>query len=403
MGELKVCFITTVGRNPGDAFIRLGLEYLVRQSLPVYRALYVDKHDLRTLQLEWDYLIRQPEAVRGLLARWLRFRGATSNALEAADVIFQAGTPFYYRLPVAGPPPRVSTSITTDWIRDIWLDRLLRNGTKAKVAIVGVGTCQAFHSDGAEIAEDGELAAFVRQTVNLASVTTVRERIAARVLGMLGCECALLPCPAVFAPDAQPGTHPTRRFVVMNYLPSGGHYELGQSIDSQQWRDTFVATYHRIVAHERVVVVCHAAKDLLETRKILPGCETFFSARPEDYIRMYSGAKYGIVNRVHAAVLMAGFGCPAVVVGNDTRALMAEELGLPVLFVNDATEEQLLGHLASFDRDADAWEERLLVAKEAARKAYVDLLRRALDPTLRAAAGEIDYQVSDSALNVTQG
>ncbi len=39
-----------------------------------------------------------------------------------------------------------------------------------------------------------------------------------------------------------------------------------------------------------------------------------------EYLRFYSRAKFGILNRVHGAFAMASFGRPSIVIGNDSRA-----------------------------------------------------------------------------------
>ena len=47
---LRIAFMTTVGRNVGDEFIREGIRSFFDDCLPAYDCYYVDKHDLTTLQ-----------------------------------------------------------------------------------------------------------------------------------------------------------------------------------------------------------------------------------------------------------------------------------------------------------------------------------------------------------------
>jgi hypothetical protein len=83
-------------------------------------------------------------------------------------------------------------------------------------------------------------------------------------------------------------------------------------------------------------------------RRLLPEIATFHSPRHEDYLRCYAKARFGIVNRVHAAFALGSLGKPSVVIGADSRALMAEMIGLTSVFVNDATEEWLMASAARF-------------------------------------------------------
>ena len=59
-------------------------------------------------------------------------------------------------------------------------------------------------------------------------------------------------------------------------------------------------------------------------------------------MKFYSKAKFGIFKSCTRAFLIASFGKPAFVIGNDTRAKMTEEIGLTSCFVNDATVDVLM-------------------------------------------------------------
>jgi len=378
---LKIVFVTTVDRNPGDSFIRAGIEYLIRQFIPYYQPVYIDKHEYKSLQ------------GKGWFGRLTKGR---LDLFDQADLVIQAGTPFYYISPGKdGTYARHTSSISTDWIQEVWLNRLLKRGFDTPILNLAVGTCQPYHSDGMEFSQDEQMVEFVRDTVLASRLTIVREKLAAHLLSSHGLEASCLPCSAIFAADHH-RVYPERpTFVCLNYMPGGAHYTLGQAIDFEGWEKTFLSVYRDLSQCYRVVVMCHSPSEVIKARALLPEADTFFSADYRDYLHMYARARIGVLNRVHGAVVMAGLGRPAVVVGNDSRARMAELIGLPTYYVNGVTREEIDGQIADFDAHPDAWSERLMAVKDNARRQYLGHLGVVLSRVLSEIENKPGYQRSD--------
>src|SRR5690349_12387299 len=77
----RVAFITTVGKNVGDEFIREGIVSLLEEAIGPFDSFYVNKHDLTSLSRP---LLDEMELV--------------PDKLQAADLIVQAGAPVFWRL-----------------------------------------------------------------------------------------------------------------------------------------------------------------------------------------------------------------------------------------------------------------------------------------------------------------
>jgi hypothetical protein len=392
---MRIAFITTVDRNPGDAFIRAGIEYLLQQLVPLYRAYYFDKHDIRSIDKNWRYLSSHPESVQRLLRPYLRVADKRGELFDMADIIIQAGTPFYYIIP--GPDgtfAKFSSSATTDWIQEAWMNRLLSRHYRAAVMNLAVGTCQPFFSDSSEFDRSPELLEFVARTVKRACLTTVRDPVAMRLMERLQLSAHCLPCTAIFAPDFHHVFPEEPTFVAMNYMRGGAHYDLGQKLDLDGWERTFLALHHELSARYRVILMCNSASEVTHARSLLPDAETFFSARYEDYLWMYARARFGVFNRVHAGVALSGLGRPSVVVGNDTRARMAELMGLPTYFVNAAGFDEIMKQVASFETQRDRWRTDLEQRKEDARSRYLRVVRAAIEPVIAGLSASAGYQRS---------
>lgn len=91
-------------------------------------------------------------------------------------------------------------------------------------------------------------------------------------------------------------------------------------------------------------------------------------------MKLYSRAKYGIVNRVHAGFLLASFGKPNIVIGNDSRARMIEEIGLESFFVNDVDYNILMQQKTYLESGADDFKNRFNQIKSKAYKDYMDVI-----------------------------
>ncbi|HTS55061.1 MAG TPA: hypothetical protein VMH26_17450, partial [Burkholderiales bacterium] len=127
---------------------------------------------------------------------------------------------------------------------------------------------------------------------------------------------------------------------------------------------------------ERCILACHNPAELEEARRLDPGAELFYSEDYGEYLRLYAGAKWGVVNRVHAAFGIASFGRPAFCIGTDSRARMVEELGLRSTFVTEASADSLSSEVDELIRLAPAYSEQMLTVRAKAMSDYL----RALQP-----------------------
>lgn len=394
LNQVKIAFITTVDRNPGDAFIRAGIEYLIQQIIPYYESIYIDKHD-------YQFQSASKRIAQSFINKLRPSRKLShpvqQHRIRDADLVIQAGAPFYYIVPDQnGAYGAASSSITTDWIGEVWLKDLLEDHNKPQLLNLAVGTCQPFASDASEFRHSPALLEFIKNTVERSTLTTVREKVAARLLESLGLETNCLPCTAIFAADRHRIYPEPGQFICLNYMHGGAHYNLGQKIDFEAWEDAFRSVYGALSRLHPVIVMCHSPSEVVRIRTLIPSADTFFSTNYVDYLKMYAKARFGVLNRVHGAIALAGMGRPSVIIGNDTRALMGELLELPTYFVNDARAETILEHCSNFESENAAWSHRLYEIKKASRMAYLQLLGKSLGNLLGKIRSAPGYQRSDS-------
>lgn len=372
---MQITFITTTNHNVGDDFVREGLKYLFRQSCPHGHMSFenIHKHAPVTARHGFEPVrnYRKQKKLDKMLPLWF-----TKDRILGADIVVQSGAPVYWchRNPDAH-------CFQNEWYEPLIKRRLAKTQSTALLNLAA-GTCQRYHSDGSEFCE--RCNDYIRDFYEASQTTTLRDDLAQKVLQQIGLNAPVIPCSSLFAPDEYGLQSSGEDYVVLNFMRGGAHYQFGQDIHFEQWQENFRDFYERIKKHENVVFSCHDEQEVQAAKQIDPNGSVFFSKNNFlDYMKFYARAKFGIVNRVHAAFLMAAFGKPSVVIGNDTRALMTREIGLQSLFVNDADTEMLLAHYETLKSNANTYTEKIAGIKNKARTDYMNVLCSCYDSSTR--------------------
>jgi hypothetical protein len=86
-----------------------------------------------------------------------------------------------------------------------------------------------------------------------------------------------------------------------------------------------------------------------------------------------------VANRVHGAVCVAGFGRPAVIVGNDARIGIARPIGIPAIDSSAATADWILESLDTQFDHVNALREQRIELRESSAKRYVQQIAACLE------------------------
>src|SRR5688500_13732075 len=211
---LRVAFMTTVGRNVGDEFIREGIRSFLDDILPAYDCYYVDKHDLTTLQRPLYDEIEQ-----------------LSDKFRDADVIVQAGAPVYWS-------NGKHTSCTAEWAQALWYDRIFALGGRKLILNIGAGAGQKTENDLDTLLSDSDVTEFARRAGRACGWTTVRDGLADEFLNRISVKHVLMPCPAFHAARRIAGIGnpaPPSDVLAVNLMKLASHYRLKPQTDEQHW------------------------------------------------------------------------------------------------------------------------------------------------------------------------
>lgn len=379
----KVAIITTLKHNVGDDFVREGIIYLLGQILGKSEVSLIHKHLPITARPECDWLhsLGVDRALdrfsRGLSLRSTRQLDdtlplfPTTDKIRTCDILVQSGAPVYWI-------NKDSDCAHHEWWRPLIERRWIPyNGNRPFLNLAG-GTCQHWASDGSEFSEREDVLEYIRHFFDLTKLTTLRDELSAKVLELAGRRAEVLPCTSIFAVDEFGITPSEGEYVALNYMGGGGHYPLGQPIDAQGWEQRFVEFARRLGARTRCVLVCHDEKEVAAAKRLLPEIERFYSTDHADYLRFYARARWGVLNRVHGVFALASLGKPAAVVGSDGRAKMVSLLGLPAVFVNEASSEWLENQASQLEALTSTYPNHMRELKRQTKARYLELLGQAL-------------------------
>lgn len=311
---MRVGLITTIGQNIGDDFIKIGLVKALKNAFPSRDIEFV------TLDKTFPFLAlpqghpgrlveRLPKGrkpIHRLAHRMMSYRGGT--IFDDCDAVIQCGAPIVWR------------DLAQDsWPTILW-EGILPAFRKSGRPIVNAagGSCYPWVSRAHPDPSAADQALIARMA-DTATITVVRDDLCKAVFRECGRDVEMIPCSALLS-----GTMPESKAasgdkdtILLNYMPGGGHFDFGQSIDTTAWEETMRVLTRRLATRHRVAFVCHNAREKQAALALGTDAEVIL---PEDYASYFAlskRAKAGVFNRMHAAVSMGGLGVPSVAIGND--------------------------------------------------------------------------------------
>jgi hypothetical protein len=355
---LAVGFLTTLGVNVGDDFIREGIRNCFDRLGVAVHPYFVNKHDPSSVHEVRDIEI-----------------GGLRDKIRDCDVFVQSGAPVYWH-----HGEGAHRSNQADWHEWAWEQRILLPFPRPVFLNLGAGSCQPWDDVGDSFVEDQACASFAVRAADRAALTTVRDPVASHILSRLNVAHHCLPCPAFLAACKFYPAHNSGCLIGVNLMPKGGHFDLRGTFDSLSWICRLHELLNRLRQMGRVLFICHDAEEEQFAEYFVAGDERIFRAQSyREYLDLFRTLSCIFANRVHAAVTAAGFGVPGIIAGTDTRARIGEWIGLDVLQANTLDPSSVAQRMAELLRERKAEGERLVALRERTMLDYTNLLAPVLD------------------------
>jgi 2-polyprenyl-3-methyl-5-hydroxy-6-metoxy-1,4-benzoquinol methylase len=352
----KIAFMTTLGVNVGDEFIREGIFSFLDDIFKNWEPYYVNKHDLTTLH-------RHCEDETMIM----------DDKFRDADIIVQSGAPVYWQL-------GSSTCYNVEWAEALWENRIFRLGPEKPVLNIAAGACQPYPDYAKSFLADPLCVQFARKAGYASRWTSVRDPLASQILYALGIKHEVLPCSAFHAARRTNFRGGFDQVVGVNLMPKGGHFKLRQDLNECDWKQKIGSLLTHLRKRHRLVFIAHDTDEKAFMEQFLVSGEVVFhSAKFRDYLHVYSKCCGVISNRVHAAICAAGFLRPSVILGNDTRLLIADYIDIPSRYIDDVAVEEIVDLFEYGLAHEDEERERLMSLREKTAARYSTCILAALD------------------------
>lgn len=372
--QVRIGLITTLNTNIGDDFIRTGLCKVLRTVFKGRNVEFIpiNKHEPCTVYGPWHpvrlaSLAKYLPLGKSKARKWIESLLATPafSRFEHCDAIVQCGAPVIWYW-----------CHYCEWAGPLWRQVVGRLHQRIPVLNLAAGSAFSWERPPEAVTDSGD-AEFLRTIYSYCRLTTARDSLTQTLFRGLGCDVPQIPCSALLAAGEARGTGD---LVLINYMPGGGHYDLDQRIDGQAWRASMQSLIASIGRRHKLAFLCHSKKEHRAALELAEGIPCLLPKSVPEYFEMASRAKFGIFNRMHAAVALAGMGVPSLAIGTDTRLLMVQRLGLPCFYVKEASAQALEEAFEDLLARREQEKDRLLALREETWQSYLRHVSAVLAP-----------------------
>ena len=370
---MQIGVVTTLETNVGDDFIRNGLKRAIRAAGIDADYVSVNKHCIHEILLR-----RHPARWTACLPRG-RFRLANMvmrisghpewNVFSACDVVIQCGTPVFWPQAYSVPWHYIAWERVLPWLAD-----------RMPVLNLGAGSCYPWDGQPHVVMDDRDRK-HARHVLATATVTTVRDGVAADLAAEFGFSPSLLPCPSILAPDDPvlwSGSSAGPLYI--NYMPGGGHVFWDEGASRDDWHRTVRDVAKAMSRQRSVIFLCHSEAEEVAAAHYFPDYPRVRPRTVTEYFETISGAAACICNRMHACMAFRALGIPAIAVGRDTRILMARHVDATCLYTDTTDATTLLGAVEDALSATDALLLRMQRMRESTLNSYAAVIGEEVVP-----------------------
>ena len=373
----KIGIITTLDHNIGDDFVREGIVKLLKQALPSgFETVNINKHEplsvypishpLGQIGQITKKMTRGKRKIESISEEFLHKFG--KSKFDHVDLIVQSGAPCFF-----------DGCATTEWSTKIWEHIVGRLHNNIPVLNIAAGTAYSWKTKPMKVSELKEDdSRFIKQTAKYCDLITVRDGLAQELCQQMNIKSSLLPCTAFLSGGETLINSEVNSPILVNYMDIGGHYQYDQGISPDIWRDTLRSAISKLGKRHEIVFLCHNAKEYRSAQIYFPLHKKLFPKSIGDYYSAISNSKAGIFNRMHASVALAGIGGGSLGIGNDTRMLMLEEIGIKSSFVVGISADEIEFEIEGIINRRVDYFERFIEKKRNTSEAYLKLIRNTL-------------------------
>lgn len=374
---MRIGLITTLNTNIGDDLIREGICLVLQASFQRHHIEFVpvNKHHPLSVYPNWHpvHLAQVSRSLpRGssLMSSFLEHVASKlkRSRFDTCDLIVQCGAPVLW-----------PNCHQCDWAVPLWHHVVGRLSHRMPVLNLAAGSCYPWERQPMLITAPKD-AEYLRAILGYCRLTTVRDALAKHLCSTLGVDTPLIPCSALLAARNYAGKiqHHAHGMVLINYMRGGGHYDWDQGIDPTDWREVVKNLISRLQTRHKIAFLCHDETEWDLAGELDSTIPRLWPKNPQEYFTMVSEATVALCNRMHASIALAGLGIPSIAVCTDTRLLMVDAIGLPVMYIKEAHADSIEEKIETLLATRRQERERLLAVQSATWKDYIQRIANAI-------------------------
>jgi hypothetical protein len=369
---VRIGLITTLETNIGDDFIREGIYFVLKEIYKKQKIEFVpvNKHRPMSVYLNWhpcsltEYIPYGRRYSYLFLKNLFSFYKFGDTVFDDCELIVQCGAPVLW--------PGCHRA---EWAEPLWHQVVGSMYKRIPVLNLAAGSCYPWEEQPSRVSnfQDAE---YLRAILRYCRLTTSRDTLAQSLFASLGGQAPFIPCSAFLAAKYYnfSGSESFDDLVLINYMEGGGHYDWGQNISKNFWRNMVTRLIKRVGKRHRIVFLCHNREEYELAKRMNNSMERILPNSPKEYFQLLSKAAVALCNRMHASVGLAGLGIPSVTVGTDTRNLMVKALDLPCYYVKDVNVELLEQDIENLIDNRSKQFDRLRCLQTATMNSYINII-----------------------------
>jgi hypothetical protein len=367
---MKIKLLTTIDTNIGDDFIRQGLINVIYDIDQRVTLENFNKHVPYSLVKPgfflfcWKVLgrlpfLRKSKRIKSFLLSHMK------SVFHDCDLVVQCGAPVIW-----------PSCDHAEWKPFFW-EKMTQ--VPSPILNLGGGSCFPILGEP-HLSESDEK--YIKLMCDQSTLTSCRDKLALTFFSKYLNDTQLIPCSASLSSlHLNREYRSQKKYIIINYMQGGGHFDWGQNINDEKWSKTILSIYEHLISEGKEVrFICHSD---IEVKLLTEGFSGALSkvnivtpTSIEEYYEVVKDAEYGICNRMHASVFLAGLGIPSIAVCTDTRLNMVDEFKQPTLYVEDATFEKVVKMFTDFEQNWNEIHDELLLQREDTFNKYREIFSK---------------------------
>jgi hypothetical protein len=320
---MKIRFISTIKINPGDNFIKFGIENLIKEINPNIVSDTLNKHKP---YLNLDKFNNDSELKTNwrISKYYFKFVNFMTHSFKKENLLYiHCGMPFFYNF--NGFIFKITT-FNSLWYKVFYTKKFMKSDNR--LLLLSIGTTVYSENEYSKILKNKNYMQKVKEIGYKSDLIVTRDVKTKEIFNTANIESTYLPCSSLFTFSNKEINFDDKKYVLINVMENGsnGYKNIPKN---EKWDSKILNLINEINKDHEIKFVSHSKSDYQFSKKIFPEYENFYFEDWKQYLKIYKMAYAGIFNRIHAAMINTSALNPTICINVDSRIEMLSRLSIP--------------------------------------------------------------------------